>query len=78
LNAMETEKFVQDKKSTARSIKTRGAPRSQRYRYVTDKATVVMTFHRRNITVDDLLATMAQVRDQIMQSPPPQDRPANS
>jgi ParB family transcriptional regulator, chromosome partitioning protein len=69
LTATETEEIVREKKESGRGIRTRGAPRSQRHRYVTDKATVIMTFHRRNVTVDDLLATLAQVRDQIMHEP---------
>ena len=68
LTAQETERMVQEAKAKKDGKKTRGSPIGQRLRYATSKATVTMHFRRRNVTVDDILAVLAEVRDQAMNS----------
>lgn len=68
LTALDTERTVQERKAERTGAKTRGAPYGQRLRYLTEKATVLLTFRRRNVTVDDIRAALDDVRAQVEQS----------
>lgn len=65
LTALDTERLVKDAKTRGDGVRTRGAPYGQRLRYMTDKATVVLTFRRRNVTAEEILAALDDVRRQV-------------
>jgi ParB family transcriptional regulator, chromosome partitioning protein len=65
LTALDTERAVREKKARAAGLKTRGAPYGQRLRYLTEKAVVTVTFRRRNVTVDEILTALDEVRQQV-------------
>ncbi len=69
MTAVETERMVQEKKAKATNVKTRGAPLTQRFRYLTEKAAVTLTFRRRNITRDDILEALDEARTQVAGEP---------
>lgn len=65
MTAVDTEKLVRETKRRASGLKVRGAPFGQRLRYMTDKATVVLTFRKRNVTTEEIFAALDEVRDQV-------------
>lgn len=64
LTAEDTEKVVKETKRQ-QGTKPRGAPFGQRMRYQTSKAWVTLSFRRRNVTVDDILAALDEVRELV-------------
>jgi ParB family chromosome partitioning protein len=65
LTAIDTEKLVKEAKQRHQGTKTRGAPFGQRMRYKTTDAWVTLSFRRRNVTVDDILASLEEVRELV-------------
>jgi ParB family transcriptional regulator, chromosome partitioning protein len=65
LTAQETERAVRDRKRKAAGVKTAGAPYGKRLRYLTEKATVLLTFRRRDVALTDVLAALEEVRAQV-------------
>lgn len=66
LTAMQTERVVKEKKSakTTGSAK-RGAPTRQR-RYKTAKAIVVLSFRKKDVTTEDIVAVLDEVKEQVL------------
>ena len=71
MTAVETERVVQEKKAT--KLKTRGAPLTQRFRYLAENASVTVTFRRRNVTRDDILTALDEARTQVEKGPADED-----
>ncbi|HYT91502.1 MAG TPA: ParB/RepB/Spo0J family partition protein [Gemmataceae bacterium] len=65
LTALDTERQVQERKAKSTGVKSRGAPLTQRLRYLTGNALVTLTCRRRNATVEDILAALDEVRAQV-------------
>jgi ParB/RepB/Spo0J family partition protein len=65
LTAADTEKLVRETKAKRVGLKTRGAPLTQRFRYLTKNAAVTLTFRRRNPSTEDILAALDDARSQV-------------
>lgn len=76
MTAVDTEQLVRETRRRAAGGKVRGAPFGQRMRYLTDKATVVLTFRRRNVTTEEILAALDEVRIQVSAKAATNDAPA--
>lgn len=65
LTAVQTEQLVQESNRRHEGSKTRGAPLGRRLRYVTVKAVVTLSFRRRSVSTDEILAALDETRDQV-------------
>lgn len=64
LNALETERFVQDTKARAVRMDRRGSPPAQRIRFKTKDALVLLQFRRGKFSKDDVLAALNEAKTQ--------------
>jgi hypothetical protein len=69
LTAADTERLVRETKAMQVGTKTRGAPLTQRFRYLTKNAAVTITFRRRNPSTEDILAVLDEVKNQVRDKP---------
>ncbi len=65
LTALDTEHVAREAKAKETGVTSRGAPLTQRLRYLTANALVTLTFRRRNVTAQDILAALDAVREQV-------------
>lgn len=63
--ALDTERAVQERKAKRTGLKTRGAPPAHVRRFHTSVAMVTITCRRRQVTDDEILAVLGEVRSQI-------------
>jgi ParB family chromosome partitioning protein len=66
LTATDTERFVREAAANKHGVKRAGAPAGDRFRFTTSKATVMITFRRREASHEDLLTVLDEVRQQIV------------
>lgn len=69
LTAVDTERMVQELRARNTGMKTRGAPFGQRLRYRTASALVTVSFRRRNVTAEEILNVLDEVREQVTNRP---------
>lgn len=65
LTALETERDVKERKDKASGKKTRGAPPSHVRRFNTSVATVTVTSRKKQVSEEEILAALDEVRAQI-------------
>jgi ParB family chromosome partitioning protein len=65
LTAQETERAVRAVKAADSPAPKRGAPQSERRRYRTANATVIVQFRKRDVTTGDVLEAIEDVRRQV-------------
>ncbi len=65
LTALEMERIVRQETQPAETARP-GAPKTQRLRYQTSKATVIVAFRRREVTQEDILTALEEARDQVL------------
>lgn len=66
LTALETEKLVQEEKQRTVTLDKRGGHTSERFRYKTTKAMIVIQFRRGKVSKADILAALDEARSQAV------------
>ena len=65
MTAQDTERVVKEKKAKAIGEKHRGAPIGEKFRFVTAKALVTLSFRRRRVTRQDMIAALQEATKQV-------------